>query len=112
MGPKMRLWGPWAGAHGPGPMGQGPWAKAHGPGPWARPKVFASGARAGPGPKPAKKIQKNRLFGKIETPEKGHFWSFLSKCPNVNFFCPSIPPFLHTPLFSELERLQPPIGLL
>ena len=30
--------GPWAGAHGPGPMGQGPWA--HGPGPMGQ----------GPGP--------------------------------------------------------------
>ena len=83
MGPKM---GPWA-----RPMGQGPWARAHGPGPmgqgpWARPKVFASGARAGPGPKPAKKNQKNRLFEKIGTPEKGNFGSFLSKCPNVIFF--------------------------
>ena len=60
----------------------GPWAEAHGPGP----KVFASGARAGPGPKPAKKFQKNRLFGKIGTPEKGHVWQFLSKCPNAIFF--------------------------
>ena len=55
-------------------------------GPWARPKVFASGARAGPGPKPAILFWKNLLFGKIGTPEKGHFGQFLSKCPNVNFF--------------------------
>ena len=28
--------GPWARAHGPGPMGQGPWARAHGPWPKAQ----------------------------------------------------------------------------
>ena len=56
----------------------GPWAKAHGPAP--------KSSLQGPGPKPAKKFQKNQLLGKNETPEKGHFWQFLSKCPNVNFF--------------------------
>ena len=46
------------------------------------PKVFASGARARPGPKPAKKNQKNRLFGKIGTPEKNDIFGD---------FCPSVP---------------------
>ena len=74
--------GPWARAHGPGPMGQGPWAKAHGP----APKSSLQGPGPGPGPSRRKKFRKIDFLGKLGPQEKGHFGQFLSKCPNVIFF--------------------------
>ena len=93
--------GPWAWAHGPGPMGQGPWARALGPGPMGQgPKSSLQGPGPGPGPSRRKKFRKIDFLGKLRPKKKVIFDHFCPSVPISFFFCPSIPPFLHTPLFS------------